>query len=355
MDSLKYVGLDVHRDTISVVVLEESGKMVMQTTLATQSGALLDLVGGLRGTVHLTFEEGTHSAWLHDLLVRRVARVVVCDPRQNALLKAGNKSDRIDARKLAELLRAELLSPVYHGETSTVTLKHLCRSYAALTEDTTRVKGRIKALYRSQAISSAGKKAYGRRHRDEWLVQLTQAGMHRRAERLYEELDALLSLRRAARRELIVESRKHDAVKLLCTVPFLGPIRAAVLVGRVQTPHRFRSKRPFWSYCGLALETRSSADYRFQEGQLVRAKKPLFIRGLNVNHNHDLKNLFKSAATAASAMPGPFRLFYENLLTKGMQPAMARLTLARKIAAIALCVWKKGEPFNAEHLKPQAA
>ena len=273
MESLKYVGLDVHRDTISVAVLEQSGKLVMQSVLATHAAALLDFVGGLRGSVHLTFEEGTHSAWLHDLLARRVARVVVCDPRQNALLKAGNKNDRIDARKLAELLRAELLSPVYHGENGTVTLKHLSRSYAALTEDTTRVKGRIKALYRSQAISSTGKKAYGQRHRGQWLAQLTQAGMHRRAELLYQELDALLSLRREARRELIVESHKHDAVKLLCTVPFLGPIRAAVLIARVQTPHRFRTKRQFWAYCGLALETRSSADYRIAEGQLVRTKK----------------------------------------------------------------------------------
>jgi len=87
----------------------------------------------------------------------------------------------------------------------------------------------------------------------------------------------------------------------------------------------------------------------------VRVKKPVFIRGLNVNHNHDLKNLFKSAATSAGARPGPFQAFYETLLAKGIQPAMARLTLARKIAAIALCVWKKGEPFHAEYLKPQAA
>ncbi len=125
MESLKYVGLDVHRDTISVAVLDGGGKLLMQSILATHAAALLDFVRGLRGTVHLTFEEGTHSAWLHDLLVRRVARVVVCDPRQNALLKAGNKNDKIDARKLAELLRAELLSPVYHGESGTVTLKHL--------------------------------------------------------------------------------------------------------------------------------------------------------------------------------------------------------------------------------------
>jgi hypothetical protein len=81
----------------------------------------------------VTFKEGTHSAWLYDLLVRRVAHLVVCNPRQNALLKAGNKSDSIDARKLAELLRAGLLSPVYHGQNSTAAVKHLGRRYATLT------------------------------------------------------------------------------------------------------------------------------------------------------------------------------------------------------------------------------
>src|SRR5713226_2288508 len=119
-------------------------------------------------------------------------------------------------------------------------------------------------------------------------------------------------------------------------------------------PFRFRGKRQFWSYCGLALETRSSADYNFVAGELRRSKKPVLIRGLNQNHNHDLKNIFKAAATTASAFPGPFREFYENLLGKGMKPEMARLTLARKIAAISLILWKKGERFDPEQLKPQA-
>jgi transposase len=154
---------------------------------------------------------------------------------------------------------------------------------------------------------------------------------------------------------LIAESRKHEAVRTLQTVPYLGPIRAALLLGRVQTPHRFRSKRQFWAYCGLALETRSSADFGYQNGQVVRSHKPIFVRGLNRNHNHELKNLFKGAATTSTGRQGPFRTFYEGLLGKGMVPAMARLTLARKIAAITLCVWKKGEAFDGERLKPQAA
>jgi hypothetical protein len=133
MDSIKYVGLDVQRDTISVAVLNADGKLVMQSVIATHATSILDFLRGLRGTLHVTFKEGTHSAWLYDLLVRRVAHLVVCNPRQNALLKAGNKSDSIDARKLAELLRAGLLSPVYHGQNSTAAVKHLGRRYATLT------------------------------------------------------------------------------------------------------------------------------------------------------------------------------------------------------------------------------
>ncbi len=93
MDRVKYVGLDVHQETISVAVVDGSGKRIMQSVLATCAVAILDFIRGLRGTVHVTFEEGTHSAWLYDLLVRCVTRLVVCNPRKNALLKASNKSD----------------------------------------------------------------------------------------------------------------------------------------------------------------------------------------------------------------------------------------------------------------------
>jgi hypothetical protein len=68
-----------------------------------------------------------------------------------------------------------------------------------------------------------------------------------------------------------------------------------------------------------------------------------------------MKAIFKSAATMASSREGSFRDFYQGLLTKGMKPAMARLTLARKMAAITLILWKKGAHFDAKRLKPQAA
>jgi transposase len=289
------------------------------------------------------------------LLQPHVTEVLVCDPRKDALLKAGNKNDRIDARKLADLLRTGRLSPVYHGENGVRTLKELARSYLALTRDVTRVMNRVKAVYRSGAIPCAGQHVYALRYRSQWLGKITETAVRRRAEIDYQQLDALRSLRQQVRRDLLAESEKQSATRLLRQIPSIGPIRAALLIALMQTPHRFRTKRQLWAYSGLALQTSTSGEYRFVQGQLKRSKKFLAIRGLNANHNHDLKNIFKGAATRAAAVSGPFQEFHAALIARGMKPTMARLTLARKIAAITLLVWKKGVRFDAEHLKQQAA
>jgi len=145
MNSEKYIGMDVHQATISVAVLDSSGKLIMECILETKAATILEFIAGLRGTLSVTFEEGTSAAWLHDLLKPHVSHLVVCDPRRNALLKDGSKSDRIDARKLAELLHAHKLHAVYHGEHGVRTLKELGRSYRTITKDLTRVMSRIKA------------------------------------------------------------------------------------------------------------------------------------------------------------------------------------------------------------------
>ena len=168
MSQEKYIGLDVHQATISVAVMDAAGKLLMECLLETKAATILEFIQGLHGTLSLTFEEGTSAAWLHDLLKPHVNRLVVCDARKAALLKDGNKSDRIDARKLAELLRTNQLKPVYHEEHGVRTLKELGRSYLTITKDVTRVMNRIKALYRSWGIPCSGTSIYAPRHRAEW-------------------------------------------------------------------------------------------------------------------------------------------------------------------------------------------
>ena len=355
MSNEKYIGLDVHQATISVAVMDSQGKVVMESILETKASTLLEFFAGLRGSLFVTFEEGTWAAWLYDLLKPHVTEVLVCNPRKIPLLKQGNKSDKIDARKLAERLRLHDLKPVYHGETGIRMLRELARSYLTVVKDLSRVMNRLKALYRSWAIPCAGRDVYYRRHRSEWLEKIPEAGTRRRAEQLYQQLDLLRHLRQQARRELLAESRKHAITAKLRKIPSLGPIRSALAVALIQTPHRFRSKRQLWTYSGLGLETRDSGEYHFVKGQPRRRKKQATIRGLNKDYNHDLKGLFKGAATRASVKPGPFQEFYQRSLAKGIKPTMVRLTLARKIAAITLTLWKKGEDFDIHKLNSQAA
>jgi transposase len=352
MTSTKYIGMDVHTESISMAVRNSVGKVVMESVIETKASMILQFIEGLRGDLHVTFEEGTAAAWLYDLLKPHVARLVVCNPRRNALLKVGNKS-RIDARKLSELLRGNQLHPVYHGEHGLRALKELVRSYLTISKDLARVMTRVKALYRSWGIPCSGTQIYSRLHRVTWLSKISEPGVRLRAAFYFQQLDALRTLRQEVRQELLAESHKHSAWKRLCGIPSIGPIRAAVALGVLQTPHRFRTKRQLWSISGFAIETRSSADHRHVNGQLQKVKKRVSIRGLNQNHNHDLKNLFKGAAVLASTKPGPFQEFYTALLAKRMRPEMARLTLARKIATIVWIVWKRGVSFDAQYLKPQ--
>ena len=148
MISTKYIGMDVHKESISIAVMNVAGKVVMECVIETKASMILQFIDGLRGDVQVTFEEGTSAAWLYDLLKPHVSKLVVCDPRKNKSMREGNQNDKIDARRLAELLRLDHLTPVYHGEHGLRTLKEMVRSYLTITKDLARVKSRVKAIYR---------------------------------------------------------------------------------------------------------------------------------------------------------------------------------------------------------------
>src|SRR2546426_9421323 len=171
-----YVGMDVHRASIWIVVLNGAGKLVMQSVIETGGERVRGYLKQLRGKVYVTFEEGTQANWLHDIVRPLVTEVVVCDPRQNKLLHRGNKNDRVDAQKLAELLRNGSLRAVYHGDNGVRTLKELVRTYDCLVGDTTRVMNRLKAIYRGRAIACGGHEIYRRDRRGGGVGELREPG-----------------------------------------------------------------------------------------------------------------------------------------------------------------------------------
>jgi hypothetical protein len=209
----KYVALDVHQATTVASVRVPGGRVIARSILATESCALTEFFAGMRGSIHVAFEEGTQAQWLHDLLVPMVERVIVCDRRGE---HRGNKADQVDADKLSLRLLSGDLRAVYHGSTDRAVLRELTRTYSNLVEDSTRVMQRLKSLFRARAIRAAGK------------------------------LDVLCALRPKAKAAMVAEARRDPAWHVLHSIPFLGPVRVALLLATMKTPWRFRTKRNLW-------------------------------------------------------------------------------------------------------------
>jgi transposase len=349
--AIQYLAFDVHQATTVATVRDEHGAIRLRATVPTEASAILALVRGLGGRVHVAFEEGTQAQWLHDLLEPHAERVIVCNVRGRS--ETTNKSDRIDADGLSEMLRVGSVKSVYHGARGMLTLKELVRCYLNLVDDSTRVMLRIKALFRAGAIPTPGTSVYRVSNRGAWLAKIESRGARMRAASLLWQLDSLLELRPKAKADMIAEARRQTGWTVLRSIPFFGPVRVALLLAIVATPFRFRTKRQLWPYAGLAVVTRTSADEEFVNGKLRRRRRAPLTRGLNRNHNPALKSVFKGAANAAAAKPGPLKDFYDACVARGVREELAKVTLARKMSSIALRLWKKGELWDPDKLTMQ--
>ena len=298
-------------------------------------------------------EEGTQSAWLHEILEPEVSENVVVAPPETR----GAKDDLLDAWSRAEELRVGAVrTRVYKAPKHWAGLRSAATTYRIATQDVVRVKNRLKAVLRGRGIlADAG--VYEGKSRGKWLRELPAAGYRPAAEWLGRELDELVPLREEAEGWLLKEAKAHPVIKTLSTAPGMGPLRTAQLAAIVITPHRFRTRRQFWSYCGLAIVTRSSSDWvQGKQGKWTRAEVRQ-TRGLNRKRQPVLKAIFKGAATTVITQlrEHPLHLEYERMLQSGIKPNLAKLTLARRIAAIVLSMWKREEVYDpARHKKVMA-
>jgi len=344
----RYVGVDAHAESCTLGVIGPSGKRLKSMVVETNGQALLEAVRSIPGRVHLCLEEGTQSAWLHELLSAHVEELVVVMPAESK----GAKDDLRDAwARAEELRRGAIETRVYKAPLHLAALRNAVRAYGFAVRDVVRAKNRLKSVFLSRGIATDASiyHAERRRKRLEKLVP-----PHRQlADWLGRQLDELEPLREEAEGWLLKESKAHPIIRKLATAPGMGPIRTAQVVAIAANPERFRTRRQFWSYCGLSIVTRSSADWVRGRDRRWERSQVQQTRGLTRKRHPLLKSVFKGAATTVIAqLPDhPLHKDYERMLAAGIKPNLAKLTLARRIAAMVLSMWKHQEVYDPERHK----
>lgn len=345
----RYVGVDPHSKSCTLGVMSASGQRLKSLVVETSGSALVEAIRGIPGRLHVCLEEGTQSAWLYELLKPYVAEVVVAvAPEQK-----GPKDDQRDAWARANELRTgSIATRVYKAPEHLASLRNAVRAYGFAVTDVVRAKNRLKAVFLSRGLS-VDASVYDAEKRPAWLKKLPSPyrGL---AEWLGRQLDQLEPLRDEAERWLLKESKSHPIIRKLATAPGMGPIRTAQFVAIVATPDRFRTRRQLWSYCGLGIVTRSSADWARDRNQKWVRSQVAQTRGLSRKRHPRLKAVFKGAATTVIAQlrDDPLHGDYERMLQSGIKPPLAKLTVARKIAAMVLSMWKHQEVYDPKRHQP---
>lgn len=349
----KYIGIDIHSESCTIAVMNSAGRQLRQQVVDTQAKVLIEFLKGLAGNRYVCIEEGQLAEWLVETLEPYAKEIAVVQPKAHQ----GHKSDAADAWALAEQLRVRAKGVyVFKPTRQYRSLREAVRTYGIAVKDMTRAKNRFRSLLRARGVANFDSSIYEPEQRSAWIRKLP-AAYRRRAEWLGQQVDSMCEAHETAQGWLKEEAEKCAEVERLLTLPGFGPIRAAQVVALVVTPHRFRTTRQFWNYCGLAIVTRASSEWKRDSSrdgwQHVRGS--VQTRGLNRNCCSQLKAVFKGAAITVIAKPNPLRQHFDQLLANGTKVHLARLTIARRIAAATLAIWKKKEdydPTKHQSLKP---
>lgn len=332
-----YVGIDVGSKQCSAASINSKGKLIDAETFRTSEANLISFVERQKGEVKVLIEEGELAGWVMRTLLPYGESVEVSNPKRNAwIAKATNKNDRIDALKLAELLRLGSYSVVYHPEEEEMAaFKIVVKHYDEAAKRLSRVKCQIKARLRGQGIITRGTVIYGKSGREKGLIQIEDPHVRRAIERDFELMDYLSRDKVDARRQVVMTSRSFPVIKRLMEIPGVGIILASRFVSIVANPYRF-NKRTLAKYSRLGIVKRLS------DGSLLGGEH------IDKEGNGKLKDVYRKAFERAIATrrPNGIKEFYEISKRRTGSEDSARLNTMRKILAIMLAVWRDGTEYS---------
>jgi transposase len=322
---MKYIGMDAHSTTCTFEVMDRGGRVLTRACVPTREGELLRFVDGVSGRKALAFEEGMLSQWLYILLKDHVDRLVPCKWEA----ARGPKTDRRDAHEIADLLRVGRLTPVFHGEGELMQIRALVSAYEDIVQDLTRAKNRYKALYRQLALPTNATDFYTN---DENLRQLNNPMLEIIGGRLFTQVGVLEDLKLEYRKQFEQNVIRYKEIRLLTSIPGIGPVKANQIVGIVVSPYRFRRKYNFFSYAMLTKHDQQSGGKRYGRKR---------VHGRSI-----LKGVFHGAVLNCLKSNNAVRRKYDALIERGLDHRKAKGAVSKKLAATVLGVWKSGKKYD---------
>jgi len=316
--------------------------VLLQTDVGTSLRKLRDALRSLPGPVWAMVEASQITGFVKRCLASVVDRVIACETRHNRWISHSDvKTDALDARRLAELLRLRCFKEVYVPAPDRQELRELMAAYQKVVQDLTRAKCRLRAVYGSQGLIRAGKDMYDPQERKTWLAKVRSANTRIVLETHYDLLNAAEAAQEKLAKRLRQKLSEAPEYDLLHTLPGVGDIVAAIFVVVIDRPERFDNKHKLWSYAGLGVRQHSS-------GASGRVKA-----GGAHNGNRLLKYAAMVAAHAAIKGDNRFAGHYRKMVARGLDPGVAKKTIARGILAAAWAMWKSGEVYRDDIQHPE--
>jgi transposase len=332
-----YVGLDLGSSSFQQVGLTETGRPRFQREFETSESNLIKGFADLRGEIHVHLEAGELAPWAISVITPLVHRVFCSHPQANAwIAKDADKCDRLDAFKLADLLRLNRFKEVhYPREQLRRDFKTLVQHYEELTQQQARLKTKLKARLRMQGVIVRGAEVFSARGRKAVLAQVNSPVVRTAIKQLYAVLDQSIESQTAAESLMMQAAQALPEMKILRTAPGIGPIGACRFSAYVHTPQRFSSTRKLWKYCRLSVSHRSSNG------------KPLRRPRLDRSGRGALKDVSRKAFEAALRRQdnNGFKRAYHRALETTHDPRHARLTVQRKIVSTLRAMWINQTPY----------
>lgn len=255
-----WVGLDLHKRYITACALDADGSVVAEhRRLPADAAEVVTWLHTLGGPVTVAMEATLYWAWLHDQLSAAGMAAVAAHPYQvKPIWQARAKTDAIDARKLADLLRTNLLPAVWVPSPEVRAQRKLLRGRAYLVRLRTSLKNRIHGHLTSENRRTEVTDLYGKAGRM-WLATVALSEMGRLQVDLLLELVDQLDLRIKRLDRCVLQLVEGDPVaQLLQTWPGIGPFGAALLLAELGDVGRFRTSHELAAYAGLVPSTQSS-------------------------------------------------------------------------------------------------